>query len=146
MNPAPEDDQDDLDDMAELANLKEIIEKSQQPTDPSRKREKSLNLENPRYSKDEVLRRKEEGLLKREEERRAEEGRFRDKSAPKMFNKGLSEEMGGVNCSIEEKGRRGTKKIQGSVNASQNQGKGKEGMKENKEVFKVKEVAKFIFI
>lgn len=154
--------------MAELADLKEIIEKSQQPSEPYRKREKSLNLDNPRSSndvgrreeggrrredggggrKDEEGGKKEEGWRRRDEEggkRKDEEGvRFRDKSAPKMLNKGLSEEIGGINCSIEEKGgRKGGRKTQlngNNVNSSQNQGKVKEGMKENKEIFKVKEV------
>ena len=89
--PNPEE-EDDYEDINELANLKDFIEKSQNnqsvnnelnPNNNQRKRDKSA-LDNQRISNDNA------------------NPRIRDKSAPKMFNKGMSEEFNN-NCSIDVK-------------------------------------------
>lgn len=93
-NEPNQEDDDDLDELNELANLKDFIEKSQNNNnqsashDPSsntniRKRDKSA-FDNQRISNDNT------------------KGRNRDKSAPKMINKGFSEEFNN-NCSIDIK-------------------------------------------
>lgn len=92
----PQEEDDDLEDINELENLKEFIEKSQNnqsinnELNPSqnninnqRKRDKSA-FDNQRISNDNA------------------NPRIRDKSAPKMLNKGMSEEFNN-NCSIDNK-------------------------------------------
>lgn len=98
------DDDEDLEDMNELANLKEFIEKSQEKHENVRKRDKSA-LDNNRLSNEGV-----------------NNNRNRDKSAPKMLNKGHSNEVN--NCSIEfndddkDRGRKMVKKTNNLVSLS----------------------------
>ena len=91
-NEPNQEEDDDLDDINELENLKDFIEKSQTNQSVNqdlnllnnpRKRDKSA-LDNQRISHDNA------------------NPRIRDKSAPKMLNKGMSEEFNN-NCSIDIK-------------------------------------------